>query len=231
MSAKKMTPKEREMSQAIMKNIQKLMSDRHITKHKDVYDNIPAFTQSQFSNVINGTNFPTMMQLIGLADFFNVSIDFLLDRNIPDTEKEMSLTDCCESIAQIMTGKYNARLQEIEVVEIDTLETQRLIEYPQPHYYTDYDCQEHKRTYKAIYFSEQTDEVLEKNTRPDRNAYAINKFLKRLTNIISMNKRGDLDADDYNLLLKKYLQDVKVLKSDKLPFLDFSTIDDTLPFD
>ena len=130
-----------------------------------------------------------------------------------------------------MTGKYNAKLYEIEVDEIDMLETQRLIEYPEPHYYTDYDCQEHKRKYNAIYFSEETDEVTQKNTRPDRNAYAINKFIKRLTNIITMNQRGDLDADDFDLLLKKYLQDVKVIKSDKLPFLDFAAIDDTLPFD
>lgn len=216
MSAKKMTAEERKMSNAIMKNLKKLMDEKHISTQKEVYSKIPAFTQSQFSNVYNGENFPTMMQLIGLADYFHVSIDYLLDRNISDIEKEMSVIDICKCLAQILSSNNNACFHEISVNEID-------IVYSPSTGYPDYERTE--RTYHALIFSEQTDELVYPLTGPADNARIINTFIKRILQINEMCSKGDLDDDMYEILLDGYLrkaeESFKSLQESKNPELPF----------
>ena len=193
MSAKKMTAEERKMSNAIMKNLKNLMDEKHISTQKEVYSKIPAFTQSQFSNVYNGENFPTMMQLIGLADYFHVSIDYLLDREITETKKEMNVVDVCILIKNLLNPyKINSSLNaNVGPVDLGI------------------DSNENSIIYTGIYFPEDKCALTSDEQLQDANSKIINRFIERIMQLNVMCSKGDLIEDMYNRLAESYLNDVR----------------------
>ena len=193
MSAKKMTAEERKMSNAIMENLRKLMTERHIATQKEVYSNIPAFTQSQFSNVYNGENFPTMMQLIGLADYFHVSIDYLLDREISETKKEMNVVDVCSLMKNLLNPYKKNSFLNANIGPVDL----------------GIDSYENPIIYTGIYFPEDKCALTADEQLQDANSKIINRFIERIMQLNVMCSKGDLIEDMYNRLAESYLNDVR----------------------
>lgn len=207
MSAKKMTTEERKMSNAIMENLRKLMAERHISTQKEVYSKIPAFTQSQFSNVYNGENFPTMMQLIGLADYFHVSIDYLLDREISETKKEMNVMDVCSIMKNLLNPYKKNSFLNANIGPVDL----------------GIDSNENAIIYTGIYFPEDKCALTADEQLRDANSKIINRFIERIMQLNVMYAKGDLIEDMYNRLAESYLYDVrqesgKTPEDFKLPF-------------
>ncbi|MGN0354737.1 MAG: helix-turn-helix domain-containing protein [Muricoprocola sp.] len=132
--------------------------------------------------------------VLRIADYFNVSIDFLLGREIKDNTHVTNIGDCCANIVKMFEGNFNAKFELIDISEQDMTTWD---EYPNPI----------DRKYYAIYFSEQKRESADQIDLNSYNAYSINKFIKRFINIRSMKQRGDLDEEDYNTLLEKYIKD------------------------
>lgn len=97
-------------------NLYRLMYENKITQ-KQLAESIGA-SQSNVSDWLNGKTLPSAEKLVAIADFFNVTVDYLLGRSdsrTPAAETAQPLTD------DVRGGLINHlnQLTESELVELD----------------------------------------------------------------------------------------------------------------
>ncbi|MCU4797675.1 helix-turn-helix domain-containing protein [Bacillus cereus] len=81
-------------------NLKKFRSNRSLTQ-AELGDNIQ-LSRSQISNLENQFNEPDLDSLDRIANFFNVSVDALLGRNIPESEEQLKII--LEEIQTVFAG-------------------------------------------------------------------------------------------------------------------------------
>ena len=69
--------------------LKSLRKSRKITQSE--LGNMLGYGYTAISNYESGRNEPSINDLIRLADYFNVSLDYLTDRNIKNVDKEIEL--------------------------------------------------------------------------------------------------------------------------------------------
>lgn len=199
----------------LKKNIRILMENNDITQSK-LCEAIH-ISQPNLSKALNENENKqfTLEQVYELAEFFNVSIDSLFDRNIGSSAKNMR-RNICSFIASSFESRH-VKIQKIEISE--------------PVYQLDHDTSSFEylgsnetRTYPAIYFPSRYDPSTEcintdnffsetdyvsqcGNFLPDNSR--INSFINKYIKIYEIYKRGDLPEDAYRIVLEKYLNDVE----------------------
>ena len=97
-------------------NLYRLMYENKITQ-KQLAESIGA-SQSNVSDWLNGKTLPSAEKLVAIADFFNVTVDYLLGRSdsrTPAAETAQPLTD---DVRGGLTNHLN-QLTESELVELD----------------------------------------------------------------------------------------------------------------
>ena len=185
----------------LVANIEMLMKDKNINKmtlHRDT--GIP---QPQISKALNSRlkNQFTFDQIITIADYFNVSIDFLLGRK-PETEsaEQLSNKEICKMFMQLIENKIISYM-EVTPTEIHFVEEQQQQPYDSP-----FARKTGPVTYTGFYFSKYFQ--FEDWTAEDFSEYSDEYFYNG--NIIEKN-------DEINKFLAYYFQLSKLLQNGDMP--------------
>lgn len=132
----------------LITNIEMLMKDKNINKmtlHRDT-----GILQPQISKALNRRlkNQFTFDQIITIADYFNVSIDFLLGRKpVIESAEQLSNKEICKMFMQLIENKIIS-YTEVTPTEIHFVEEQQQQPYDSP-----YARKTGPVTYTGFYFS------------------------------------------------------------------------------
>ena len=216
---KKMTDKERVVSDVLIENIELLKKENGIKSDAECMRKIKEktgfdFNQSKYSDIKQGKTFPTTMELIAFSDFFNVSIDFLLGKERHN--EDLTIFESCQIIVQLFESHINLGCAPVEISETD------YSLYALNNSYT--------QTYNAIYFSTETPPIpfYADKTRlsPHRKAEKINDFIKKMIDITNI--KHTISKELYNKIVSEWLLEQK--KYDKLTDADYDNELNDLPF-
>ena len=203
----------------LIKNIENLMREHNI-KQSDLIKatKIPQPQMSKGLNRQNKGQF-TFEQIWKIADYFKVSIDFLVGRNPNDYVSEsLSSKAVCRHLMQLVeSGMVTCR--EIEVEEYMYTEDP----YPQPGDYP-YIGDKEKNKYIAFYFSNYFNPDLitsDKETLEDlqiefsmrgnsnESNKKINKFIYNFLQLYSLLKKNNISRDFFDTFISLLLNDPK----------------------
>lgn len=189
-----------------MDNIKKLMKDNDITQEK--LAEIANMQQSAISKCLNGGRDFSVEQIVEIAQYFKLSVDFLLGIQHQDSDEKSALLtqrDVCKMINQI------SNLPGVRFWEI----TKEQLEY-------DFSGKPYMREnkYRALYF----DSILEDFpiTRSGENLN-INNFINKMLSLINLKQQDTLSQEDYDYLIEKHILKVPD-KTISLNICDYMTI-------
>lgn len=189
------------LKETFIKNLSEISTGK---KQKELAE-IMGCSEGTMSKYLNSDkkDFPTAEMLYNLADYFNVSIDWLLGRNqTSKVRHDLSTRDICKLLISIYETPSSFCFGEHSICES--------CYYPAENEggFVDFNRKQETHTYTALYFPEwgvveSFDEIWiasEIGNNIPANV-AINKFLRRLIDISKMLKRGDLNQEMYDRLL------------------------------
>lgn len=211
----------------LMNNIKKIMKDNDITQGK--LAEIAHMQQSAISKCLSGGRDFSIEQIVEIAQYFELSVDFLLGIQPQNTDKKNDLLtqrDVCKMINKI------SNLPGVRFWDV----TQEQLEES----FSGKPCRRENK-YKALYF----DRILQDFpiARSDENLN-INNFINKMLSLISLKQQDTLSQEDYNYLIEKHILKVPD-KAISLNIYDYvympsdtndlanipDGIDDELPFD
>lgn len=96
-------------------NLYRLMYENKITQ-KQLAESIGA-SQSNVSDWLNGKTLPSAEKLVAIADFFNVTVDYLLGRTDEITPAEDAATPLTDSVR----GKFYDELNQLSESDLGEL--------------------------------------------------------------------------------------------------------------
>lgn len=198
-----------ELKKSFIKNLSEIAPGM---KQKEIA-RIMGCTEGTISKYLNPQkkDFPTVEMLYNLAQYFNISIDWLVGRSNPNFQysEKLSLRDICKMLLTIYNAPYSGFLfGQISVNE------ECFMPDPEGH---GTDHIKKNNTYPALYFSEwcstnkldETEyEIISQTGNDLPRMICINTFLSRLNEISDMKERGNLNQEMYDRLLESYLNDV-----------------------
>ncbi len=210
--------------EVFIKNISSLMKENNLTQKKiaEIMDNTTESTLSRYLN-INESAYPSVGQLVCLADYFDVSLDWLIrgnDSSARKTRKEPSPRDICKMIVQIYQSGFSFELNEFPVTEYSAPETVNTS------YITDPVAAQNSlkaQGYEIMNTSGNNHYVKKKitvkypalycSTDPDNNkvsdtSVAINKFLKSYTAFVGLYEKEQIDLNTLNIAVDSLLNNV-----------------------
>ena len=202
----------------LIENIETLMRERNISQADIIRGTgIPQPQMSKALNRTKGNRF-TFEQTIAIADFFDVSVDYLVGRKLdqPSTE-QLSNKEICKILMQLIeSGVINYTDQTIE--EDKYLE----VNYPTNDY--PYEYKKENSTYRMFYFSEfinpditglceeQLDELnwdFSTGGNGNEKSAEINAFLNYFFKLYDVYKRNDLPREIFDQSISDRLDKLK----------------------
>lgn len=196
------------LKETFIKNLAEISTGK---KQKELAE-IMGCSEGTMSKYLNSDkkDFPTAEMLYNLADYFDVSIDWLLGRSqTSKVRQNLSTRDICKLLISVYETPSSFRFGCHSICESCYYPTENESGF------VDFNRKQETHTYTALYFPEwdtveSFDEIWiasEIGNNISANV-AINKFLRRLIDISKMLKRGDLNKEMYDRLLESYLNDV-----------------------
>lgn len=185
----------------LIENIEMLMRNKNIIQATLIRET--GIPQSQMSKALNRTakNRFTFEQIVKIADYFEVSIDFLIGRNLaPAPVEQLSNKEICKTLMQLIENDI------LSYMEVSPTEIHFVEEPPQMPYDPPYAKKTGPVTYTGFYFSKyfQFNDWLPE----DYSEYGGDYFYNG--NILEKN-------EEINNFLKYYFQLSKLLKNGDMP--------------
>ena len=150
--------------------------------------------QSQVSRNLSTSNSNsfTVPQLVKIAKNLNVSVDYLLDIETPEMEKEPTLLDMCTLVSKVLRAS-NKNRSFAAATGTETVKKE-------------YGYQEQ---YHSIYFPEVSFTLDDAERTQSKNADILNQFIELMVKLNDLYHDGGIPDEMYERLVKSYLDDIK----------------------
>ena len=187
----------------LCENIKSLMRDRDNMKQAALGDVI-GIPQGEVSKVLRGKRRFQLDEVVRIADYFDVSIDSLLDRDHPRQQEDISAREICEMLLKLR--KKGAKFKNIQWKET-------CYEYD-PHE-EDVCHSIRENTYPAFFFPEfmqpkDEEEAHMYSQIENRDSFnsCINDFIKKVSAIRIAQNNGIFDETTANEFINKCLEEL-----------------------